>query len=165
MLNTLNKGTVLLLLALVIISFSGCVISEKNKTGWDWEKYEKYSEFYDKINNSAYGDSTHKAANFPGTGVSRIESLVLIEDIEVEMGGDTEFDTTWRLTFHYLKRGLEAESTARERWSNYRYGEKSYYNTEVAAKAGYKAYTSKAMTYYNQSYEYRQKIEEMKPSR
>ncbi len=152
--STLNKRIILLLLALVIISVSGYIISEKNKTGWDWEKYEKYSEFYDKINNSVDGNSGHKIGSIEG-----------IDDLMVEMGGDTEFDTTWRLTFHYLKRGLEAESTARERWSNYLYGEKSSYNTEVAARMGYKAYRSKAMTYYNQSYEYRQKIEEIKPSR
>ncbi len=156
-----NKRIVLLLLALVIISVSGCVISEENKTGWDWEKYEKYSEFYDKINNSV-GNYGYKSG-----------SVDEIEDFMIEIGGDTEFDKTWHLTFLYLKRGMEAEKMAGEQWliikansgARREYELPSTNPVYVRAQIDLKSYQDQAKGYYNQSYNYRQKIEEWNPSK
>lgn len=165
----LNKRMVLLLFALIIVLVSGCVM---NKTGWDQEKYEKYSEFYDKINNS--NADGHKSG-----------SVVEIEDFMIGMPQDTEFDKTWYFTLLYFKRGVEAKNDGRKEIEGLHYprpvvmykyvGGQAYktdeYKTYLEELNRYKErekqiiiqYKRESENYYNQSYEYRQKIEEMKP--
>ena len=155
-----------MLLALVIISVSGCVIL--NKTGWDWEKYEKYSEFYDKINSSISRDYMDNSRT-----IEEIDTLM------VDMAGDTEFDKTWKLAFLSLKQGMEAEREAYEfqldqverEQENYRESRQYDYDrplpnpSRIARERFYRYPSSIVKKHYNQFYEYRQKIEEMKPSR
>lgn len=149
----------MLLLALVIISVSGCVISEKNKTGWDWEKYEKYSKFYDEIISSV--------GEVYGYNPKTIEE---IDVLMVDMAGDTEFDKTWKLAFLYLKQGMEVEKTAYQ----YRleYEEKAYRERSggyegpspiPASRARAGSVPIEAKKHYSKSYEYRQKIDELNP--
>lgn len=157
MLNTLNKGIVLSLLVLVIISGSGCVISEKNTVGWDWEKYEKYSEFYDEIISSV--------GEVYGYNPKTIEE---IDILMVDMAGDTEFDKTWKLAFLYLKQGMDVEKTAYEsRLAWMKEGElergSETHPTIIAARARSGPPPIDAKKHYSKSYEYRQKIDELNP--
>ena len=117
-----------------------------NKTGWDWDKYEKNSEFYDTINKV------------------KPSSPDYVEDYMVGMSQDTEFDQTWYLTFLNFKRGIEANIKMNEQSKSC--------NDELVRQYGLRArqYRSNcrpdtriSQKYYTISNEYRQKIEEMKP--
>lgn len=136
---------VLLFFALIIISISGCVIL--NKTGWDWDKYEKYSKFYDTINKA-------KSSSSPD----------YVEDYMVGMSQDTEFDQTWYLTFLNFKRGREANIEMMEQ-SESCYDEliRQYGIYATSHRSRCRPDTSISQKYYTISNEYRQKIEEMKP--
>jgi formylglycine-generating enzyme required for sulfatase activity len=150
---------------LIIISVSGCIenlsdnpmIPKQDLRGWDWEKYEKYSQFYDNINKT------------------KPTSTDTIEDFMVGMSQDTEFDRMWYLTLLYFNRGIEAHGKKMEQVKIYQQEmsrapstdatDRSRLNTVAPIQDLIGKYTKQEREYFFKSKEYRQKIEEWNPSK
>lgn len=136
------------LIALLIVS--GCISgsqTQAEKVGWNQAEYDKYSKFYDKINNL------------------KPSSTDSIEDFMVGMPQDTEFDKTWYLTFLYFKRGVEVSVKTREQ-NELLLRESMEFPRPPFNVRGHlllQKYSEQSQEYFKNATEYRQKIEEMKP--
>ncbi len=164
MVKIIKKYLFLCLIALFVVS--GCVDkpqTQEDKVGWNQTRYEEYSTFYQLINASG-GDPTNVAFK--------------IEDKLSEIPKDkNEFEKTWYLAFLNYKHGIEAgnalknslENCHKDYWGRsandayaYRPGEIECGNRNQAKRdAQYPAIKD----YFNKAKEYRQKIEEWKPSK
>lgn len=142
----MKKYMIFCLLFLLIIS--GCIDKLQTQlggTGWDQSKYEEYSEFYDTTRS-----------------IKSAEPAMFKLDMKLqEMSQDTEFDKTWYLVFYNYYKGLEASVQATEYRNNYM---KRRDLSDVPPDT-IRRTENQAKQYFVKSFEYRQTIEEMNPSK
>jgi len=148
----------LFLCIITLLVISGCVdkIQTQIKAetmGWDQAKYEDYSKYYDKVR----------------PPYTNAQTLVFdIKDKLLDMHSDgSEFERTWYLAFSNLQNGLELRARADDFVCLP--GDKgsiSENNLDVAAInacSKRKTLLQESGVYFQKAFEYRKKVEEMKP--
>lgn len=154
-----KKYLLLYLIALLILS--GCIElpqTQAGKVGWDETRYEMYSKLYNSIYEYKYDSSpVYTIAGMEQRRIAIQAKLFKIDDErkELKLYEITEFEETWGLAFLSYKVGLVAVNIS--------------YDKQVPLKDGTlkdtpeaKEWRDKAKFSFNQSAEYRQKIEDMK---